>query len=116
MMENLVGFIPIVVLILLLIVMIKLRRGGYLTHRKAQALEKQGNYKEACYVYAIAQLNCLLPSKYARKKIKCIWDKYGPFDYLDELERIRRDGDTPEKCDEAGHFLTMSIIEEIVAK
>lgn len=82
-------------------------------YKKAQGLEKKGKYKDACYEYAIAILNGSFATGACRKRIKYLWEKYGPFDYADVLEEVKKD-DSPEKCDEAGHFLTVSIIEETV--
>ena len=82
--------------------------------KKAKTFEKQQNYKEAIYNYAIAILNS--PQFGNRKiytKIKELSNKYGPFNYDDILEKeIKKYGDAPEKCAEAGHAGVISIINE----
>jgi hypothetical protein len=89
---------------------------GHGIYAKAKKLEKSGKYKEACYTYAIAILNgAFIYDKEIRKKIKNLWIQHGPFNYDEDLKKeIEKHGDTPERCAEAGHAATMSIIEEII--
>ena len=84
-------------------------------YKEAKLLEKQKKHKDACYRYAVAILNGSIARKTCKEKIKHLWDQYGPFDYKDILEQIKKGGDTPEGCGAAGHAATMSIIEEVIA-
>lgn len=86
--------------------------------KKAKKFEKDGNYKEAIYNYAVVILNTPpWGDKSLYKKIKNLSEKYGPFEYDDILQReIEKHGDTPEKCAEAGHAATISIIDDAINK
>jgi hypothetical protein len=84
------------------------------TYKKAKALESEGKHKEACYKYAVAILNGSFASKECKKKLGLLLEQYGPFDYSDVVEEIKKD-DTPEHCGEAGHAAVMSIITENVS-
>lgn len=101
---------------LLLLPFALIHSGGFLA--KAKKLEKESRYKEACYAYAIALLNgVLVGEKEIRVKIKKLWSTYGPFDFDEELKKeLDKHGDTPERCAEAGHAATMSIIREIIGE
>ena len=86
---------------------------GYRKYKQGQLLEKDGNYKDACYKYAIAILNGSPTSSKRKRRIEYLWREYGPFDCSDVLEEAKKD-DTPEHCEEVGHAVTMSIIEEVI--
>ena len=85
-------------------------------YKKAISFEQNKDYKSACYAYAIAILNGCIMSKSCRRKIKFLWEEYGPFDYSDVLKKLELEGDTPEGCEAAGHAATISIIDEIVSE
>lgn len=83
-------------------------------YKEAKSLEEQKKYKDACYLYAIAILNGSFARRECRKRIKYLWEQYGPFDYRNVLEQIKKEGDTHEGCSSAGHACTILIIEEVV--
>jgi len=89
---------------------------GHNNYFKAQKLEKQGKYKEACYAYAVAILNGgIVNEKDVKAKIKQLWSQYGPFDYDEDLRKeIAEHGDTPQRCAEAGNAAVVSIIKESI--
>lgn len=109
--------IVVIVLILFSLVWFGGPKFGNEQFHNAIQLEKENNFKEACYTYAIAILNGSIYSQKSKGKIKEIWKKHGPFDFEDILRKeIETHGDTPEHCAEAGHAATVSIIKEIVNK
>lgn len=101
---------------LFLIPLMLINNGKFL--KRAAKFEHERRYKEACYEYAIALLNgIILDERRIRDKIKTLWDQYGPFNFDDiAVKEILEHGDTPEKCIEAGHAATVSIIRKIVDK
>ncbi len=88
--------------------------GGF-NYRKGRRSEKQRRFKDACYEYAVAIQVSEPASKECRRRLLSLWARYGPFDYADELRRIRKD-DTPEKCGEAGYYGTLEVLHKIVKK
>jgi len=104
----------IIILFLVLLFCASSRLFGDKKYKEAKLLEGQKKYKDACYAYAIAILNGSLAEKECRRRIKYLWEKYGPFDYTNILEQIKKDGDTYEGCCAAGHAATMSIIKETI--
>lgn len=92
------------------------RRSGNEKYREAVCLETRGDFKSACYSYAVAILNGTAKSRECRKRIKALWQQYGPFDYQDVAKQLEAEGDTPEGCGAAGHAATLSIIKEVAAR
>ena len=89
---------------------------GHFRCTKARKLEANGQYKEACFNYAVAILNGgIINDNAIKAKIKYLWFRYGPFNYEQDLiNDIAIHGATAEKCDAAGHVLIMSIINESI--
>ncbi len=90
---------------------------GHRFYIRAKKFEADKKYKDACYAYATALLNgAVINEKQVQRKIKDMWNKYGPFNYEEFIKKeIAEHGDTPEHCAEAGHAAVMSIINEIVS-
>jgi hypothetical protein len=89
---------------------------GHFKCTKARKLEAKGQYKEACFKYAVAILNGgIINDNAIKHKIKYLWVTHGPFNYeQDLLNDIAIHGETTEQCNAAGHALVMSIINESI--
>jgi hypothetical protein len=77
-------------------------------YQKAKSLEEAGEYKEACYQYAntiLAACGSTSFQKDAHKRIRYLWEKFGPFDYNDKAQSIK------SKSELAGHEVLVSIIK-----
>lgn len=107
-------FIIIVVVILGLVLwfMLGSRKSAEKVLIRAKHEESEKRHKEACYTYATAVLGGALPREAIIRKIKSLWEQFGPFDYSD-IEKRLGTGDT-DGCGTAGHFCVMSIIEEAI--
>jgi len=95
---------------LIVLFLISAEKFGNKKFSLAKQLENDGKFKDACENYAIAILNGSTHKKKCKEKVKLLWDKYGPFDYEDELYKIKECNDD---CGEAGYHAMMSIIDEI---
>ena len=58
------------------------------TFLKASSHEENGKAEEACYTYAIAARQGAR-EKDCREKIKTLWDRHGPFDFSDCLNKAK---------------------------
>jgi hypothetical protein len=81
-------------------------------YQKAKSLEEAGEYKEACYQYAntiLAACGSTSFQKDSHKRIRYLWEKFGPFDYNDKAQSIK------SKSELAGHEVLVSIIKGCVS-
>ena len=89
---------------------------GHIKCTRARKLEANGQYKEACFNYAVAILNGgIINENSIKDKIKYLWVRHGPFNYEQDLiNDIAIHGETAEQCNSVGHVLIMSIINESI--
>ena len=81
-------------------------------YNNAVVLEDEKKYDEACYFYALAIFKGV-NKKISTEKIKNLWQTHGPFDFSKFL--IKSDDKCAcSSCDEAGHAITVDLINKIV--
>ena len=83
-------------------------------YRLAKKFEKQGDYKMACYHYAIAILEGPFANNYCAGRIRSIWKTRGPFSYKDMLEKSKTEGDSPKKSGEVYYLQVVATISRSV--
>jgi|GEM_PF-2089490 len=99
----------LVVLSGILLVMAVKMRVGEKKFRVAEAMEKAGKFREACYFYGAAIFNGLgtVAQVDCEARIRGLWRAHGPFDYADI-------DDAACKANALGHSETLKIIKDIV--
>jgi hypothetical protein len=104
--EERMTVLLIVLVAVLLLLCFKMFVGDekYLQARK---FEREKKFREACYFYGVALYNGTGESSESKKRIRELWQYYGPFDYADI---------DPEACKAnfQGHVETLKIIMEVV--
>ncbi len=58
---------------------------------KGMELEERGDYKSACFEYALAIAGGCRAQTRCAERIRAIWIKYGPFDYEDRKKGIEKE-------------------------
>jgi hypothetical protein len=84
--------------------------------REAEDFKRAGNYRKACYYYALATYRGYNFNK-CRTNILEIWNAHGPWNFKEEFEELKKEISCGyESCAEGYHEGTMTIIRNIVNK
>jgi hypothetical protein len=67
-------------------------------YRLARGYEKEGNWRAACYYYALVALNSEHFCESCVTRVKTLWKQYGPFDYGDIKAQLLRSPKYAQGC------------------
>jgi len=85
---------------------------------RAASLEDSNEHEDACFHYALAA-NAGYEPRLCRVKIRELWSSYGPFDFSEQLQRLKSDYLRNHHCESAGegiHHLTVRDIHKWVGE
>jgi hypothetical protein len=104
--------------------------GASRRYKKGRAFEEEGDYKSACYQYALAIVEGSFKKDDSSRRIKVLWSWHGPFSYEDkkrsleeELKKIASGiQQDPSGCDKAAISASLAecldaieVIEQVLA-
>lgn len=91
-------------------------RYGLSNYRDAVEYEKDNEYKDACYSYALAASQGVNINE-SKERMKDLIDTHGPFDFADKLEKLKTELSCQHySCAEGYHDGPMAMIKEIQEK
>lgn len=88
---------------------------GKLVFNLAASLAESGRHEDACFHYAVAA-NAGHEPELCRRRIRELWSSYGPFDFSEQLQKIKSESCRYESCGEGFYHITVSDIRRWVGE